>query len=83
MLLTLQEVLELRTAKGSRCRGPRPRRTKEELEMLQKDENATHRHFISMDMMQHFGETFDDFTLLHYDDEYARILRRFGNIAFT
>jgi acyl dehydratase len=23
-------------------------------------------------MLQHFGETFDDFTLLHYNDEFAR-----------
>jgi len=40
--------------------------------MLQKDESAIHKHVVSREMMQHFGETFDDFTLLHYDDEFAK-----------
>lgn len=40
--------------------------------MLQKHESVRYKYFIDKDMMQNFGETFDDFTLLHYDDEYAR-----------
>ena len=40
--------------------------------MLQKGESARYNYFVDKDMMQNFGKTFDDFTLLHYDDEYAR-----------
>lgn len=40
--------------------------------MLQKGESARYNYFVGKDMMQNFGKTFDDFTLLHYDDEYAR-----------
>jgi acyl dehydratase len=40
--------------------------------LLQKDETARYNYFIGKDMLQHFGETFDDFTLLHYNDEFAR-----------
>lgn len=40
--------------------------------MLQKDESVRYKYFIGKELMQHFGETFDDFTLLHYDDDYAR-----------
>jgi len=39
---------------------------------LQKDENVRYKYFIGKDMQQNFGKTFEDFTLLHYDDEYAR-----------
>jgi acyl dehydratase len=38
----------------------------------QKNESVSYKYFISKAVMQHFGETCDDFTLLHYDDEYAR-----------
>jgi acyl dehydratase len=38
----------------------------------QKNESVSYKYFISKAVMLHFGETFDDFTLLHYDDEYAR-----------
>jgi acyl dehydratase len=40
--------------------------------LLQKGESARYRYFIDKNMMQNFGETFDDFSLLHYDDDYAR-----------
>jgi acyl dehydratase len=38
----------------------------------QKGESARYKYFIDKELMQHFGETFDDFTQLHYDDDYAR-----------
>lgn len=40
--------------------------------LLQKGESARYRYFIDKNIMKNFGETFDDFTLLHYDDDYAR-----------
>ena len=40
--------------------------------LLQKGESARYRYFIDKDLMQNYGETFDDFTLLHYDDDYAQ-----------
>jgi acyl dehydratase len=40
--------------------------------MLQKNESVRYKYFIDKDMQQNFGKTFNDFTLLHYDDEYAR-----------
>jgi acyl dehydratase len=38
----------------------------------QKNASIRYKYFINKEMMQNFGKTFDDFTLLHYDDEYAR-----------
>jgi acyl dehydratase len=38
----------------------------------QKGERVRYTYFIDRDLMQDFGNTFEDFTLLHYDDEYAR-----------
>jgi len=40
--------------------------------MLQKSESVRYKYFIGNEMIQKFGETFDDFTQLHYNDEYAR-----------
>jgi len=40
--------------------------------VLQKHESVRYKYFIGKDVMQNFGKTFDDFALLHYDDEYAR-----------
>jgi len=40
--------------------------------LLQKGESARYRYFIDKNIMQNFGETFDDFTSLHFDDDYAR-----------
>jgi acyl dehydratase len=44
----------------------------EDFIVLQEQESARFTYFIGKDVMQNFGETFDDFTLLHYDDEYAQ-----------
>lgn len=40
--------------------------------MLQVGNSVRYNYYISSEMMQNFGSTFDDFTLLHYDDEYAK-----------
>jgi len=40
--------------------------------LLQAHEIARYNYFIGGEIMQHFGKTFDDFTLLHYDDDFAR-----------
>jgi len=40
--------------------------------LLQKNEFVRYNYFVDRELMHHFGETFDDWTLLHYDDEYAR-----------
>lgn len=40
--------------------------------MLQKGESVRYDYTVDRRIMQGFGETFDDFTLLHYDDDYAR-----------
>ncbi len=40
--------------------------------MLQKGDSVRYDYFVGREMMQNFGLTFDDFTLLHYDDDYAR-----------
>jgi acyl dehydratase len=40
--------------------------------MLQKGESVRYDYVVDRQLMHHFGETFDDWTLLHYDDEYAR-----------
>ena len=40
--------------------------------MLQKNESVRYNYVVDRELMHHFGETFDDWTLLHYDDEYAR-----------
>jgi acyl dehydratase len=44
----------------------------EDVALLQKGESARYDYFVGNDMMQNYGKTFDDFTLLHYDDDYAR-----------
>ena len=51
---------------------PTDEKVREDLAVLQKDESVRYKYFIGKEMMQHFGKTFDDFTLLHYDDDYAR-----------
>jgi len=40
--------------------------------MLQTYESIKYKYVVDRDLMQSFGKTFDDFTLLHFDDEYAR-----------
>lgn len=40
--------------------------------MLQKGESVRHNYIVDRDIQHDFGATFDDWTLLHYDDEYAR-----------
>jgi acyl dehydratase len=40
--------------------------------LLQKNESVRYNYVVDRELMNHFGETFDDWTLLHYDDEYAR-----------
>ncbi len=40
--------------------------------LLRKNESVRHDYVVDREIMQHFGETFDDFTLLHYSDDYAR-----------
>jgi acyl dehydratase len=40
--------------------------------VLQKGDTVRYNYFVGKEMMQNFGLTFDDFTLLHYDDDYAR-----------
>jgi acyl dehydratase len=50
----------------------RKREVREDACVLQKNESVRYDYVVDRDIMQHFGETFDDFTLLHYDDEYAR-----------
>ena len=40
--------------------------------LLQKGEKVRYNYFVDKDLMFNFGTTFDDFTLLHYDDDYAR-----------
>ncbi len=40
--------------------------------MLQKDDSVRHTYIVGRDIMHDFGATFDDWTLLHYDDDYAR-----------
>jgi len=44
----------------------------EDAALLKKGESVRYDYVVDRDIMQHFGETFDDFTLLHYDDDYAR-----------
>jgi acyl dehydratase len=38
----------------------------------QKGENVRYTYLVDRDLMRDFGNTFEDFTLLHYDNEYAR-----------
>ena len=40
--------------------------------LLQKDESVRYNYVVDRELMHHFGETFEDWTLLHYNDEYAR-----------
>lgn len=40
--------------------------------ILQKGESISYDYHVDEKMQLNFGKTFDDFTLLHYDDEYAR-----------
>ncbi|MFA4947044.1 MAG: MaoC family dehydratase [Candidatus Krumholzibacteriia bacterium] len=40
--------------------------------MLQQGESVRHNYIVDRDIMHDFGATFDDWTLLHYDDDYAR-----------
>ncbi len=40
--------------------------------MLQKDESVRYEYVVDRDIQHDFGATFDDWTLLHYDDDYAR-----------
>lgn len=40
--------------------------------MLDKGESARYDHVVSKQIQKKFGETFKDFTYLHYNDEYAR-----------
>lgn len=40
--------------------------------ILQKGESISYDYLVDEKMQLNFGKTFDDFTLLHYDDEYAR-----------
>lgn len=40
--------------------------------VLQKGESVKYDYFVDRGTMQDFGEAFDDYTLLHYDDDYAR-----------
>lgn len=50
-----------------------PRRNQREaVTLLQKGEFTRHNYIVDRELMHHFGATFDDWTLLHYDDEYAR-----------
>jgi acyl dehydratase len=40
--------------------------------LLKKNDSVRHDYLVDREIMQHFGETFADFTLLHYNDDYAR-----------
>ena len=40
--------------------------------MLQKGESVRYNYIVDRDIMHDFGATFDDWTLLHYNDDYAR-----------
>jgi acyl dehydratase len=40
--------------------------------MLQKNESIRYNYVVDRETMHAFGSTFDDWTLLHYDDDYAR-----------
>lgn len=44
----------------------------EDAAVLQKGESVRHNYIVDRDIMHDFGATFDDWTLLHYDDDYAR-----------
>ncbi|HNW59358.1 MAG TPA: MaoC family dehydratase [bacterium] len=39
--------------------------------MLQAGESVRHEYTVGREIMHDFGATFDDWTLLHYDDDYA------------
>ncbi len=49
--------------------------------MLQKGESVRYNYFVDKDLMHNFGTTFDDFTLLHYDDDYARKVAFEGRVV--
>ena len=40
--------------------------------ILQKGESVSYDYLVDETIQLNFGKTFDDFTLLHYDDDYAR-----------
>jgi acyl dehydratase len=40
--------------------------------MLQTNESVRYDYIVDREIMHDFGTTFDDWTLLHYDDDYAR-----------
>lgn len=40
--------------------------------MLKKGESVRHDYVVDRNTMRNYGATFDDWTLLHYDDDYAR-----------
>jgi len=40
--------------------------------MLQNGESVRFDYVVDRQLMHNFGETFDDWTLLHYEDDYAR-----------
>ena len=40
--------------------------------MLQNGESAEYNHNVTKEIQKKFGETFKDFTYLHFNDEYAR-----------
>ncbi|MGA1873944.1 MAG: MaoC family dehydratase [Thermoplasmatota archaeon] len=40
--------------------------------ILDKGESVSYDFFVDEEMQLNFGKTFDDWTLLHYDDDYAR-----------
>lgn len=53
-------------------RAPANQTTGEDVALLQKGESVRHNYIVDRDIMHDFGSTFDDWTLLHYDDDYAR-----------
>jgi acyl dehydratase len=48
------------------------RLSREDPDLLQKGQSVRHNYVVDRDIMHDFGATFDDWTLLHYDDDYAR-----------
>jgi acyl dehydratase len=44
----------------------------EDDDMLQMGESVRYDYTVDREIMHNFGATFDDWTLLHYDDDYAR-----------
>ena len=45
---------------------------REDARVLQKGEFVRHNYVVGRDIQHDFAVTFDDWTLLHYDDDYAR-----------